>query len=115
MRTVLSVIALSAVCLATPASAQQLINLTGRYQCTTMCGSGAPGHFAFVTQNGWNLNLVTDAGMASRAWVNYPGRLWIDRANMGAIYSPTGLVIQFDNGTIWRRAPGVLRIAHRPG
>ena len=115
MRTVSSVIALSAVCLATPASAQQLVNLTGRYQCTTMCGSGAPGHFAFVTQNGWNLNLVTDAGMASRAWVNYPGRLWIDRANMGAIYSPTGLVIQFDNGTIWRRAPGVLRIAHRPG
>ena len=26
---------------------------------------------------------------------------------MGAIYSPDGMTIQFDNGTIWQRAPEV--------
>jgi hypothetical protein len=37
--------------------------------------------------------------------VDYPGRLWIARADLGAIYSPDGMTIQFDNGTIWQRAP----------
>src|SRR5262249_18459278 len=32
-------------------------------------------------------------------------RLWIARADLGAIYSPDGMTIQFDNGTIWQRAP----------
>jgi hypothetical protein len=56
-------------------------------------------------QNGWELNMVNDAGQPSRAWVNYPGRIWVASANMGAIYSPDGMVIQFDNGTVWQRAP----------
>ena len=47
---------------------------------------------------------MNDVGEPSRAWVNYPGRIWVDRANQGAIYSPDGLTIQFDGGTIWRRA-----------
>ena len=49
--------------------------------------------------------MVNDAGQPSRAWVNYPGRIWVASANMGAIYSPDGMVIQFDNGTVWQRAP----------
>jgi len=57
-----------------------------------------------VTQNGWELNMVNDVGQPSRAWVNYPGRLWIDRLQEGAIYSPDGMTIQFDHGTIWQRA-----------
>jgi hypothetical protein len=42
---------------------------------------------------------------ASRGWVDWPGHIWIRELNLGAIYSPTGTTVQFDNGTIWRRAP----------
>jgi hypothetical protein len=104
MRAVLSAVAMSAAMsaalVATEASAQ--VNLTGRWQCVQLCAAG--GQFAFITQNGWELNVVNDVGEASRAWVDYPGRLWIQQANMGAIYSPDGMVIQFDRGTIWQRA-----------
>jgi hypothetical protein len=106
MRIVLSAIAmsatLSAALVATDASAQ--VNLTGRWRCVELCTAGGPNQFAFITQNGWELNVVNDAGEASRAWVDYPGRLWIQQANMGAIYSPDGMTIQFDRGTVWQRA-----------
>jgi hypothetical protein len=98
-----SAVALSAAMVAGSASAQG-VNLTGRWQCTVNC-LGPVGSFAYITQNGWELNVVNDNGIASRAWVDYPGRLWIDRANLGAIYSPDGITVQFDNGTIWQRAP----------
>jgi hypothetical protein len=101
MRTVLRAIAMSAAVVATGASAQG-VNLTGPYRCVAGCAG--PG-LAFITQNGWELNLVNEVGQPSRGWVDYPGRLWIARANLGAIYSPDGTTIQFDNGTIWRRAP----------
>ena len=52
--------------------------------------------------------MVSDAGVPSRAWVNYPGRIWIESANEGAIYSPDGLTLHFDRGTIWQRAPELL-------
>jgi hypothetical protein len=104
MRIVLGAIAMSAALVATEASAQG-VNLTGPYQCIQGCVTVRPGDFAFVTQNGWELNMVNEAGQASRAWVDYPGRIWIARANLGAIYSSDGMVIQFDNGTIWKRAP----------
>jgi hypothetical protein len=100
---VMSAIAMSAALVATDASAQP-VNLTGRYRCVAVCTAGLPNQFGYVTQNGWELNVVNDAGEASRAWVDYPGRLWIQNANQGAIYSPDGLTIQFDRGTIWQRA-----------
>jgi hypothetical protein len=103
MRVVLSAIAMSAALVATGASAQG-VNLTGRWVCVELCTPGLQGQFAFITQNGWELNVVNDAGEASRAWVDYPGRLWIQRANQGAIYSPDGMNIQFDRGTVWQRA-----------
>jgi hypothetical protein len=106
MRMLLGAIAMSAALVATDASAQG-VNLTGPYRCVAGCLAGRPGQPAFVTQNGWELNMVNDAGQASRAWLDYPGRIWIARANMGAIYSPDGMTIQFDNGTIWQRAPEV--------
>ena len=99
MRIVLGAIAISAAVVATEASAQG-VNLTGPYRCVGGCAG--PG-VAFVTQNGWELNLVNEVGQPSRGWVDYPGRLWIARANLGAIYSPDGVTIQFDNGTIWQR------------
>jgi hypothetical protein len=91
---------------ATEASAQG-VNLTGRWQCVALC-LGAPGSPAFITQNGWQLNMVSEAGVPSRAWVDYPGRIWVESANQGAIYSPDGLTLQFDRGTIWQRAPEIL-------
>ena len=102
MKAVFAAIALSATMLASGASAQDIINLSGRWQCVASC-LGPPGGFAFITQNGWDMNIVNDVGMASRAWVDYPGHIWIDRANQGAIYSSDGFTLQFDNGTIWQR------------
>ena len=107
MRTATRLIALSATLvatvIATAASAQVPVNLTGRYLCMEKCASAEPGQFAYVTQNGWELNVVSEAGAASRAWVDYPGRLRINAAQMGAIYSPDGMTIQFDHGVVWRR------------
>jgi hypothetical protein len=105
MRMVPSATALLAALAATPASAQvQGVDLNGQYRCVAQC-LGPPGSFAFITQNGWELNVINDAGQPSSGWVDYPGRIWIRQADQGAIYSPDGLTIQFDGGTIWQRAP----------
>ncbi len=103
MKLVLVAIGLSATVLASGASAQG-INLSGQWQCVASC-LAPQGSFAYITQNGWNFNVVNEAGMASRAWLDYPGHIWIDRANQGAIYSPDGFTLQFDSGTVWQRAP----------
>jgi hypothetical protein len=103
MKALFTAIVLSATLAASGASAQGA-NLSGRWQCMAQC-LGPPGGFAFITQNGWELNIVNDVGIASRAWEDYPGHIWIERVNMGALYSPNGFTLQFDNGTIWQRAP----------
>jgi hypothetical protein len=105
MRIILSAIAVMTALIATDASAQG-VNLSGRWQCVVLC-LGPPGSFAFITQYGRELNVVNDAGEPSRAWLDYPGRVWVERANQGAIYSPDGFTLQFDRGTIWQRAPEV--------
>jgi len=86
----------------TGASAQS-INLTGIYTCVDVCRGNLPAH---ITQNGPSFNLLTEAGVPARAWPDWfapASRIWIDAFNEGAVYSPDGLVIQFDNGTIWHR------------
>jgi hypothetical protein len=103
MKAVLGAIALSVTMLASGASAQNA-NLNGRWQCMALC-AGPPGGFAFITQNGWDLNVLNDAGVPSRAWIDYPGHMWVERANQGALFSPDGFTLQFDRGTIWQRAP----------
>lgn len=114
MRTAAIALALSTGLVATAASAQvRGVDLNGRYHCVRGCASNAPRALAFVTQNGWELNLVNEVGTPSRAWVNYPGRLWVDRAQVAGIYSPDGMTIQFDNGTMWQRALPPLLIRHR--
>ncbi len=107
MKVFLSVLAVFGALVATDASAQG-VNLTGRYLCVELCTADLQGQFAFITQNGWEMNIVNDAGEASRAWIDYPGRIWIQNANQGAVYSPDGFTVQFDRGTIWQRAPEVL-------
>jgi hypothetical protein len=104
VKSAIAAIAVTAALATTTVSAQNVVNLTGRWQCMAQC-LAPPGGFAFITQNGWDLNLVNDLGAASHAWVDYPGHIWLERANVGAIYSPDGIVLQFDNGTIWQRAP----------
>ena len=94
---------------ATDVSAQS-INLTGTYTCIQMCrGEYQP----YITQTGPELNLVTEAGVPSRAWpdwFNPANRIWIEALNQSAVYSPDGMLIQFDSGTVWQRfVPPTLR------
>jgi len=106
MKVLLSALALLSAFAATGAAAQG-INLSGRYICVQGCVVDVPGQFAYVTQNGWNLNLVNEAGQPSRAWVDWPGRIWAEGYQQGAIVSPDGLVIQFDGGSVWQRDLGL--------
>lgn len=89
--------------LAVTGASAQSVNLTGIYTCVDMCRGQLPAH---ITQNGYELNLLTEAGVPARAWLDWfspASRIWIDAFNQGAVYSPDGMVIQFDNGTIWHR------------
>jgi hypothetical protein len=105
MRNKVSGLAVAITLLATSASAQvQGGDLNGRWRCVELC-LGGPGNFAFITQNGWEMNVLNDAGQPSRAWVDYPGRIWVEQAQQGAIYPPDGSRLQFDRGTLWLRAP----------
>jgi hypothetical protein len=109
MRTTSFAIAVAAVFAATAASAQT-VNLTGAYRCIEGCRTAAPADSpAFVTQNGPDLNLVNEAGQPSRAWPDVLApttRIWAESSNGGAVYSPDGMTIQFDNGTVWQRDMG---------
>ncbi len=84
---------------ATEASAQ-VLNLSGQFECVQGCRGPGP---VYVTQNGWDLNLVNEAGQPSRAWIDWPGHIWAQYWNEGAVYSPDGMTIHFDHGTVWRR------------
>ena len=73
MRVILSTVSMAAALVATEVSAQS-VNLTGRWQCVAFCVA-PPGRYAFITQNGWEINVVNSSGVASRAWFNWPGRI----------------------------------------
>lgn len=102
MKRLSLILGIAAALTASGASAQS-VNLSGTYQCMQACRGG---NLAYITQNGTELNLVTEAGVASRAWPDwfYPAnRIWIDAFNISAVYTLDGMTIQFDNGTIWQR------------
>jgi hypothetical protein len=106
---ILSVFALHAALgwtmVATPAAAQG-VDLTGPFRCVQMCTPGLQGQPTFVTQNGYSLNLLNEAGEPSRAWIDWSGHIWADNWHEGALYSADGMTIQFDRGTIWQRDLG---------
>ena len=77
-------------------------DLTGEFQCVRLCLVGPPA-LSYLTQADWQLNLVNEAGVPSRGWIDYPGHMWVEAWNEGAFYSPDGMTIQFDNGTVWQR------------
>src|SRR5260370_40977892 len=118
MRITSCAIATAAMFAATEASAQT-VNLTGAYRCVEACRAGPVGSPAFVTQNGPDLNLLNEAGQPSRAWPDSfapATRIWVDAWAEGPVYSPDGMTIQFDKGTICRRdfrPPPPLRIRAR--
>jgi hypothetical protein len=112
MKTALTAMALLTSLLVSAASAQG-VNLNGRWQCVALC-LGPPGSFAFITQYGWEMNVLNDVGMSSQAWIDYPGHIWIERARQGAIFSPDGLTLHFDNGTVWQRAPELVPVPPPP-
>ena len=88
------------------ASAQPAISLTGTYRCAQGCVPGFEGKTAYITQNGWNLNIVTESGVPIRAWFDWfspTSRIWMESLNQGAVYSANGMTIQFDRGAVWDR------------
>src|SRR5260370_34557362 len=102
---IMSLFAMIAALAATDASAQG-VNLTGQFRCVQLCTAGLQGQPAFVTQSGWNLNLLNEAGEPSRAWIDWPGHIWAENWHEGALVSSGRIVIHFDRGTIWLRARG---------
>ena len=46
---------------------------------------------------------VYGVGAPSRAWVDYPGHIYAEYYHEGAVFSPDGFRIQFDNGAVWQR------------
>ena len=91
--TLIALGALAAAALVAPGALAQDANLSGQYQCVSGCGGAG---LAIVTQNGWNLNLVSDAGIPTRAWIDWRGHIWADAWQLGAIFSPDGLTIQLE-------------------
>jgi hypothetical protein len=113
MKRLSLVIAVMTTAFASTLVSAQPISLTGVYKCVQMCRGNLP---AQITQNGTELNLLTEAGQPSRAWPDWywpANRIWIDAFNQSAVYSPDGMRIQFDNGTIWQRDVPALPPARR--
>src|SRR5258708_17787159 len=101
MRMTSCAIAAVAVLAAGGASAQT-VNLTGMYRCVEACRAAPVGSPAFVTQNGPDLNLLNEAGQASRAWpdaVAPATRSSADAWDEGAGYSPARMTVHLYNGT----------------
>ena len=98
-----------AAALTASGAAAQTANLSGAYRCVEACRDGMVGRPAFITQNGDELNLVNEVGQPSRAWPDWSApnrRIWADAWDESAVYSPDGMTLQFDNGTIWARDLG---------
>jgi len=99
----IALVALSAFA-ATNASAQAVgtqtwvPNLSGVYRCVHNCQGVRLVHIA---QSGRELGVTNGTGQSSTAWINWPGHIWSQSLNEGAVYSPDGFTIQFDGGMVW--------------
>ena len=104
MRTAVVSLVFLAAFGAVEASAQP-VNLTGRYRCVVACPPGFTGAPAYITQNGWAVNVLTERGVPGRGGMNWV-RIWVPAYNQGAVFSPDGWTIQWDSGKIWQRDDG---------
>ena len=93
----------AAVAVASTGASAQVLDLSGQFRCVQGCLDGHAGQQTFVTQNGRDLNLVNEIGEPSKGWIDWPGHIWAEFWHEGAVYSPDGMTIQFDRGTIWQR------------
>ena len=66
-------------------------NLSGLYRCVRNCAGAS---LARITAYGWNLLLTNELGQTTKAWIDWPGHIWI-------VYSPDGFTIQFNRGSVW--------------
>jgi hypothetical protein len=73
-------------------------NLSGLYRCVRNCAGAS---LARITAHGWQITLTNELGQTSKAWIDWPGRIWVLALNEGAFYSPDGFTIQFNGGTVW--------------
>jgi len=94
------------VSLLSTAASAQVLDLSGQFRCVQGCEPGLVGQLAYVAQNGWNMRLVNEAGAPARAWIDHPGHIWVQSWDEGAVYSPDGMTIQFERGTVWQRDIG---------
>jgi hypothetical protein len=79
-------------------SQEDLPDLSGIYRCVRECvGAG----LIRIAQVGRELGVVNELGQPARGWIKWPGRIWIESWQEGAVYSPTAFTIQFDRGTVW--------------
>jgi hypothetical protein len=101
MRIVPVAVALASALIATDASAQ-FVNLSGQYQCVQGCQPGPTGP-AFITQNGYDMNVTNEVGQPAHGWIDWYGHIWFPNWNQGAVYTPDGFTVQFDSGTVWQR------------
>jgi hypothetical protein len=104
--SVLAMIAVFGTAMAGTDASAQAVNLSGQFRCVQVCAPGLQGRPAFVTQNGYNLSLLNEAGEPSRAWIDWSGHIWAENWHEGALFSSDGMMIQFDRGTIWQRDLG---------
>jgi hypothetical protein len=58
--------------------------------------------------------MVDEGGVASRAHIDWWGKIWASNWNEGAVFSPDGMTIQFDRGRVWQRALDVAPQAAAP-
>jgi Flp pilus assembly protein CpaB len=73
-------------------------NLSGVYRCVHNCEGAGLVH---VVQSGRGLDITNEIGQASTAWIDWPGHIWTQAWNEGAVYSADGFTIQFNRGTVW--------------
>ena len=116
MRMTSIAIGIAAIMTAGAAEAQTA-NLSGTYRCVQACRSGLFDYPAYITQNGPELNVVDEAGQPSRAtpdWNAPATRIWLDAWDESAVYTPDAMTIQFDNGRVWQRDLGPMRLPPPP-
>ena len=77
-----------------------------------LCVPGYEGARAFVAQSGSQVNLVSESGDGATGYIEWPRRIWSDTWDKGAMVSPDGIKIQFDDGTVWIREMPVVH--YRP-
>jgi hypothetical protein len=73
-------------------------NLSGLYRCVRSCAGPSLGR---VVARGWRLTLTAENGETTRAWIDWPGHIWVPALNEGAVYSADGFTIQFERGSVW--------------